>query len=133
VTALTGRCLCGAVRYACGAPLYAATLCHCASCRRAQGAHAIAWFTVARDSLTFTATEPRVFRSSPGVERAFCAQCGTPISYRNVARPEEIDLTICSLEQPASVAPADHIWMDDALQWDRPGDGLALHAATRKR
>lgn len=132
MTALTGRCLCGDVRYTAGAALYAATLCHCESCRRAQGAHAVAWFTVARDSLRFTATAPRIFRSSPGVERAFCAQCGTPISYRNVARAEEVDLTVCSLEPPATIAPADHIWMGDALAWDRPGDGLALHAASRR-
>jgi len=40
---LTGRCLCGAVRYECGAPISPAAFCHCESCRRASGAHAVAW------------------------------------------------------------------------------------------
>lgn len=42
-TTLTGHCYCSTVRYRCGAPLYPATLCHCESCRRVAGAHAVAW------------------------------------------------------------------------------------------
>lgn len=129
---LLGRCLCGQVRYECtAAPLYPPTLCHCESCRRAAGAHAVGWLTVKSDHLQFAGAPPREFESSPGVRRTFCGRCGTPLTYRTARRPDEIDLTICSLEQPQRAAPADHIWMQDAPSWDRPGDGLPQYPAGR--
>ena len=128
---LTGRCLCGAIRYQCGRPLYPPTLCHCESCRRAAGAHAVGWLTVRSDDLRYLAAAPREFESSPGVQRAFCSRCGTPLTYRSARRPGEIDVTICSLEQSEAAAPVDHIWMQDAPSWDRPADGLPQYSAGR--
>src|SRR5882757_3478816 len=108
---LKGGCLCGAVRYHSGAPSHPAVYCHCTSCRRAAGAHAVAWFTVANASLVFTQGEPAIYRSSPPVQRTFCARCGTPLTYRHDGRAGEVDITIGSLDEPDRVAPADHIWM----------------------
>ena len=124
--ALTGGCLCGAIRYRAGGPLAAATCCHCASCRRATGAHAVVWVTVAAASLHYTAGMPATFQSSDSVRRTFCADCGSPLSYWNAAREGEIDLAIGSLDEPAAMPPRDHIWMDDALAWHNPRDGLPL-------
>ena len=128
---LTGRCLCGSIRYQCGTPLYPPTLCHCESCRRASGAHAVGWFTVAEQDLRYLSGSPHEFESSPGVQRAFCPGCGTPLTYRNVRRPGEIDVTLCTLEDPGQLAPVDHIWMQDAPPWDRPADGLPQFPAGR--
>jgi len=36
-----------------------------------------------------------------------------------------------SLDEPASFVPVDHVWMEDALPWDRPGDGLLQHSKSR--
>ena len=130
---LTGRCLCGSIRYQCGPLLYPPTLCHCESCRRASGAPALGWVTVNTSHLEYTAGAPREFASSAGVQRGFCGHCGTPLTYRSAQRPGEIDLTIGSLDEPARAAPVDHIWMQDAPDWDRPQDGLPQHAATRSR
>ena len=65
----TGRCLCGAVTYECGPPVIKPSFCHCESCRRAAGAHVVAWATVKRDSFRITAGSPRSFASSPPVFR----------------------------------------------------------------
>jgi len=127
-----GRCLCKAVRYECGPLLYPPTLCHCESCRRAAGAQVVGWLTVRRGDVQWSGASPREYESSPGVHRGFCERCGTPLTYRCQQRPEEIDLTIGSLEQPATAAPVDHIWMQDAPPWDRPGDGLPQHPAGRR-
>lgn len=124
---LTGRCLCGGVHYRGGAPLHPPTFCHCESCRRAAGAHVIAWVTVPADSFGYSGDIPVEFASSPGVRRTFCGRCGTPLTYRRAGRPGEIDITVATLDRAAAFAPLDHIWMEDALPWDRPGDGLPQH------
>lgn len=74
---------------------------------------------------------PRDFASSPGVLRSFCGTCGTPLTYRHARRPLEVDITLCSLDDPALVAPVDHIWMQDAPGWDSPSDGLPSHPQGR--
>jgi len=124
---LTGGCFCGAVRYRAGALLYPPTLCHCESCRKAAGAHAVGWLTVHVATFAYTGAPPVDYASSPGVLRQFCGRCGTPLTYRRDTRPEEVDIGIATLDDPASVAPVDHIWMEDALPWDRPGDGLPVY------
>ena len=130
-TMLTGRCLCGAVRYRAGALLYPPTLCHCESCRRASGANAVAWLTVRVDTFKYTAATPSSYASSPGVLREFCKRCGTPLTYRSTKRAEEVDIGLATLDPPGTLAPVDHIWMEDALPWDRPTDGLPQYRRGR--
>ena len=131
---LSGRCLCKAIRYRCGpvaVPADAVSLRvvpaggRCACRRLADRA--------AHRSALERGGSAQEFESSPGVHRAFCGQCGTPLTYRSAARPTEIDVTICSLEQPELAAPVDHIWMQDAPPWDRPGDGLPQHPQAASR
>lgn len=129
--ALTGRCLCGAVRYRCGPILYPATWCHCESCRRASGTTPVGWFTVAVELVVLRGGTLRACRSSPGVERRFCGACSTPLTYWTEQRASEIDFTLGSLDDPDRVTPVDHIWMADAPGWDRPSDGLPQHQALR--
>jgi hypothetical protein len=128
---LTGGCFCGKVRYRSTAPLYPATLCHCRSCRRAAGAHVVAWATVRRSEYTVERGRPVEYSSSPGVIRTFCGDCGTPLTYWRRERAEEIDVTIGSLDDPDAVVPADHIWMQDAPSWDGSTDSLPRHLRTR--
>jgi hypothetical protein len=128
---LVGGCFCGGVRYVATQLIYPPTLCHCQSCRRASGAHAVGWCTVLKSEFSYTVGDPVERESSPGVFRAYCPDCHGPLSYRNTARPEEIDITLGSLDDAGEAAPADHIFMTDAVRWDRPADGLPQFSATR--
>jgi hypothetical protein len=119
----TGRCLCGSVRYQCGAPVIPPCFCHCESCRRAAGAHVVAWATVPRGTFQVIAGVLRSYASSPPVLRQFCERCGTPITYWNQDSPDTIDVTVATLDSPDAVTPVDHIWMEDAVTWDSPQDG----------
>ena len=119
-----GGCLCGAVRFrAVGAP-FDATLCHCRSCRGAAGAPLVAWVSFPRAGFAFTRGEPARFRSSPPVERTFCARCGTPLSYAHEGDAGTIDVTTVSLDSAAELAPRDHTWTSHALAWMRELDAL---------
>jgi glyoxylase I family protein len=115
-----GGCLCGAVRYRATAAARLETLCHCASCRRAAGAPAVAWVTFPAGAFAFTRGEPARFRSSPPVVRSFCGQCGTPLTYRHEAFADAVDVTTVSLDEPERCPPRDHTWTSERIVWWRP-------------
>ena len=127
----TGHCLCGAVTYRCGPPVIPPCFCHCESCRRASGSHVVAWATVARATFCVVTGALRSHVSSPSVLRQFCEYCGATVTYSNEQWPDTIDITIATLDTPDAMVPTEHIWMEDAVSWDRPNDGLSQFARSR--
>ena len=74
---------------------------------------------------------PTTYRSSPHVVRTFCPVCGTPLTYARDDRPDEIDVTTCSLDDPEAHPPGDQSWTGDRLGWF---DGIpSLPGFTRDR
>ena len=128
---LEGGCACGAVRYETEAVPFHRTLCHCVDCRRAAGAPAVAWFTVPAAEMRYVRGSPAARRSSPKVERAFCAACGTPLSYRNDGYAHEIDVLACTLDDPEAASPQDHTFASQRLGWMRVDDGLPVYPRSR--
>ena len=118
---LTGGCQCGAVRYRLTAEATGANICHCRMCQKAGGAPFMAFGGVRLDKLLWTRGAPKVFASSSIAERGFCAECGTPLTYRMLrARPHIGDGR--EFDRPAAVAPTIQFdieskvaWLDDAL------------------
>jgi hypothetical protein len=123
--------MCGAVRYEASGEPFNATLCHCVDCRRASGAPALAWFSVRADALRWTRGMPARNASSPGVERLFCARCGTQLTWQGAGAPDEIDVTLCSLDDPDAIAPADHTFASQQVRWLHLADALPRYAKTR--
>jgi hypothetical protein len=91
----------------------------------------VAWAAVARYTFRVITGSLRSVVSSPPVVRQFCEQCGTPITYANEGWPDSIDVTITTLDTPGALQPTVHIWMEDAVSWDRPNDGLPQFARSR--
>jgi len=129
---LTGGCLCGAVRYETDGVPYHETICHCGHCRRALGAAFGAYFSVPRASVRWIGEEPRRYRSSDKAERGFCPHCGTGLTYEPTAKPEEMDLTIPSLDDPDTLLPHDEIYAAYRLRWARLASGLPEYREARK-
>jgi hypothetical protein len=115
--ALTGGCLCGAIRYRVEGPVLACGICHCATCRRAAGAESVAWLTVAREHFRVVAGTPASFASSPGVERGFCARCGTSLTFRR-EDDASIDVTVASLDDPEGAPLRSEWWLEHRLSWN---------------
>ena len=121
---IEGGCQCGAIRYAItGEPIMAA-VCHCSTCRRANGAPAVAWAMFDQGQVQFTAAEPKKFAASSEVERGFCAECGTPISFEAEYLPGLIDITIGSFDDPEAANPTMHYWHSKHISWAEFADAL---------
>jgi hypothetical protein len=128
---LTGHCLCGATRYeADGTPFHQSN-CHCSMCRRAAGAPFVTWFSVRRSDLRWTAAEPAAYRSSDHATRRFCATCGTTLTFEDDRMPDELDLTTCSLDDPAALPPQDQLETDARVPWVSLEPGLPVFPRTR--
>ena len=127
---LTGGCLCGHVRYEARGTPFDVTVCHCADCRRVAGAPMVGWFTVRPTELVFASGRPRLFASSPGVQRGFCPTCGTPLTFRRTTL-DEVDVTLCSLDMPDAVPPEDHVRVASKVAWIELGDMLPHHLGKR--
>ena len=120
----SGGCYCGAVRYEATGPATHQCVCHCASCRRAAGAPCVAWVTFATQAFDVTRGKLCEYRSSPEVVRGHCQQCGTTLTYRNLNRSGEVDVSLTTLDEDCALEPQRHIWTEDRLSWLIPGDAL---------
>ena len=112
-----GGCLCGAVRYRVSGPPQATSLCHCNSCRRSTGGPSLAWAIFAEQDVEIIDGALAVHISSPGVERGFCARCGTSLTYRRASRPGLFDVTTASLDDAEAFPPTKEIWTEERLSW----------------
>ncbi len=128
----SGGCFCRAVRYQVdGAPFHE-TVCHCSICRRTSGAPLVAWASFPRAGFRFTSGSPARIRSSPSACRSFCAVCGTPLVFEHDDFPDELDITLCSLDDPESIPPKDHTHLRSRLSWVERMHALPKYARGRE-
>ncbi len=113
---LTGGCQCGAARYRLDAEPRRVNVCHCRMCQKATGGPFMVSGRVPIDRLAWTRGSPKIFASSAIAERGFCAECGTPLTYRLIGR-DRISVTIGSLDEPAAVAPTIQYGIESKLPW----------------
>ena len=112
----TGGCQCGAIRYALYAEPFNPHICHCRMCQKAVGSFFAPFASVNLDNFAWTRGTPGIFKSSAVIERAFCRQCGTPLSFRNIENPH-ISITIGSLDEPERVQPAVQEGIESRMSW----------------
>lgn len=98
----TGGCQCGAVRFRVEGALGEPSVCHCRMCQKASGNFYMPLISVRAASITWTRSEPKRFRSSNYVQRGFCGECGTPLTYE---APDGMALAIGTFDRPEELAP----------------------------
>lgn len=130
---MEGGCFCGAVRYRLEAEPYDTGWCHCRVCQRVSGAPAMAFTTVALADFILTRSEDAVgtIGTTSFGKRRFCTRCGTPLTMHVDHQPDEIDVTVASLDNPAAVTPGFHIFYADRIRWAEAGDDLPKYDRLR--
>jgi hypothetical protein len=113
----TGGCQCGAVRYAFYAPLENAHVCHCRMCQRATGGVFASLAGGKPENFAWTRGTPSFFASSSLAQRAFCAKCGTPLSFKYDTPSARMYTTIGSLDEPGRVELVKQYGIESRLPW----------------
>jgi hypothetical protein len=115
--AFDGGCLCGAVRFrASGKPNWV-LWCHCQSCRKHSGAPGSVFVAFNHTAVTATKGEITKFASSPGVQRGFCARCGSTLTCENARYPDEAHYHVGAFDRAADLKPTGHIFPEERLAW----------------
>jgi len=91
-------------------------LCHCEDCRRASSSDYVSWFGVHRQTVQWLGPR-KTYKSSEIVERSFCQNCGTPLSFETEVFPDETHLYAATLLDPKIYQPTAHIYWSERLPW----------------
>jgi len=128
---MNGDCLCGGVRIEVSGKVGPVVYCHCSRCRKASGTAFGAnadvrlkyWRVLAGEDLI------REFESSPGVFRAFCGRCGSPIYSRRANAPDVLRLRLGILNDDPGRRSLAHFWVGSKAAWFDIADTLPQFAA----
>lgn len=128
-TVLKGSCLCGGIRYEVDAALTQIAFCHCGMCRKASGSAFGANAPIPRAAFRLVAGEAllKVYASSPGKQRRFCATCGSPVYSESDRLPQTIRLRLGLLDTPAGHRPDFHFMVSSKAEWFTISDALPQH------
>ncbi len=98
-----GGCQCGAVRFEITGALGHASICHCRMCQKAFGNYFAPLVSVPNEGLNWVGKSPTRFASSNLVNRGFCRECGTPLTYETESL---IALSIAAFDKPMAIEPS---------------------------
>lgn len=119
-----GRCFCGAVRFEFETPVKWTVACHCESCRRQCSAPFTVFVGVPDGQWRWTAGAPQLNPSSSGVERLFCGDCGSPLTFRSTGLTDILHFHAAALENPEAFPPERHVAIEEKLGWLHLNDDL---------
>ena len=128
-----GKCLCGAVTYEIAGELGGIEFCHCSQCRRASGTAFASNMQVAVGNFRVLTGEAslKAYESSPGKERAFCNDCGSPIISRSDGAPGWVRVRVGTLNEPIDARPAFDFHTDSKASWWTIADDLPRYPGPR--
>lgn len=131
----SGRCLCGAVTYEIAGDLGGIEFCHCSQCRRASGTAFASNMDVAVQNFRVLTGEAslKAYSSSPGKERVFCGDCGSPILSRSRGDPARVRVRVGTLDEPVGARPAFNFHTDSKASWWAITDDLPRYPGPRPR
>lgn len=128
IAPLSGRCMCGAVKFEIDEPLIGAAFCWCGRCRHRTGtAFSVSALTVP-GSTRFTGGEDEIRSFEPGDggwNKCSCSVCGGQTHTVNPENPEVVLVRMGALDQDPVTRPMAHQFVDYASPWyPVPDDGL---------
>jgi hypothetical protein len=82
------------------------------------------------DQVTFSGRQRSQYASSPGVARAFCGTCGTPLTWEGDAGElgPIVEIHISTFDEPEALVPTSHAFFPERIPWFEIADDLPRYA-----
>lgn len=124
-----GSCLCGSVQYQIDDQPFDCCYCHCSICRKLTGSEGGAYGSVKRSDFSWLNGEPTLNRYSPTeyTTRYFCSACGSFLLTEHDAEPENVFISLGTLDTPIATKPQYRQFVKDAPAWVDIQDDLPTH------
>jgi hypothetical protein len=136
-SALTGRCLCGGVRFELTAPPQTAGYCHCKRCQRRTGTASSAQARIDGSTLRLLQGEGllKAWRHPDGGhEKLFCGGCGAHLFSRNAEDQTQMSVRLGAFDGDPGIRPSWRSFVAYAAPWEPiPDDGLERHDEGKPR
>ena len=132
---ITGRCLCGAVRFEITERPLSAGYCHCTRCQRRTGTAASAQARIPAGALNLLAgaEHVRTWQPEQGFAKLFCAVCGSALFSHDPAK-EHWAVRLGALDPGHGIRPTFRQRVESACAWEPlPDDGLERYAEGKPR
>jgi hypothetical protein len=125
---ITGRCLCGGVRFEVAETPIDAGYCHCTRCRRRTGVASSVQARLVPGSLRMLAGDELVKwwrHPDGGFEKGFCAHCGGQLFSRDPDDHAQLNVRLSAFDGDPGVRPSYRAFVAYAAGWEPiPDDGL---------
>ena len=123
---IRGSCLCKRVRFEIRGEFGPTSHCHCSMCRKATGAAFGTYAEVKIENLKIVSGAEVImrYRSSPGVERTFCARCGSTLQFVSEKNPGKVEVALGTLDDDPGIRVPHHIHVASKAPWVEITDGL---------
>lgn len=126
--AVTGQCLCGAIKYEVAQAPAICAVCHCKNCQRNGGSAFSTLSGVAKADFSMTG-KPKLYEdkdtdSGNTVERYFCGDCGSPLYSALPWQPDTIYLKTGTLDDTSGFSPQFHLWCSTKQGWVELSEGV---------
>ena len=119
--ALTGGCLCRAIRYAVSAPVTGLRACHCTDCQKTSGTGVSVNAVIPFAAFSLTQGTPKRFavRADSGrtLHRFFCGDCGSPVYSQREGNTERLVVRAGTFDDSSAMKITSHIWTRSARPW----------------
>jgi hypothetical protein len=123
ISASTGGCQCGSIRYELVGPPQMLYVCHCTDCQQQSSSAFGMSLRMNLHEIDFSQSEKPLqtwdTRGEDGVTKrcAFCPDCGTRIMHSSDDPDEAVSIKAGSLDDTSWLQPVAHIWLRSAQPW----------------
>jgi hypothetical protein len=134
VTAYSGSCLCGAVRFDVTEPFVGGSYCHCTSCKKLSGGVGTASGRARTAAIRVLQGEDvlRSYQPEEGTSKTFCSVCGSNLFGGGWPRFEYSSVRLSAIDTSIEQQPDAHVYVRSLAPWETlPDDGLERFDAGR--
>ncbi len=128
---VTGRCLCGAIRYRLEGEPIVFQYCHCSRCRKVSGSAHSANIMIRPEQLSWLQGEEFLQSYIPENTRhfatSFCKQCGASMPWL-AKTGQAMVVPAGSLDEDPGYKPVQNIFWDSKSDWYQPVSELPCYA-----
>lgn len=126
MSAVTGSCLCGHLRFSAPLPTLWVAHCHCALCQKNSGAAFVTWAGFSEADVAIDDSEHvlKWYSATENAYRGFCSNCGSTVFFKSTRWPGELHIPVVNLDGPLDKSPQMHVHWNSRQSWLALADGL---------